>query len=42
MQGDRRIRLKALGEILSLQYPRYRVFCRQLDHAARAQRIAPF
>ncbi|MNT02548.1 hypothetical protein D3C72_1370500 [compost metagenome] len=42
MQGDRRIRLETLGEIFALQDARHRVLGRQLNHAARAERIAPF
>ncbi len=42
MYRDRCASLEALGKIFAFQYAGDGIFCRKLDHAARAKRIRPF
>ena len=41
VHADRRAGLEALVEVVALHHPRHGVLGRQLDHAARAERVAP-
>ena len=42
MHADGCAGLEAVVEVVALHHPRHGVFGGQLNHAARAQRVAPF